>query len=135
MKAPRPQLLRRLAAFAMVGGIGFVVDASLTEAFVRLGAGPYLGRALAVAVAIAVTYVLNRRVTFRAPAAGRPGRRLRYLVVSLVSITVNYLVYALAMATVAGLRPALAVALGSAIAMTMNYLGYSRLVFRAADGA
>ena len=64
----------------------------------------------------------------------RPARRgARYLAVSLASMAINYGVYAAATHWLVGLRPALCVALGSAVAMVTNYLGYARFVFASDD--
>ncbi|WP_053239435.1 GtrA family protein [Pleomorphomonas koreensis] len=121
---------RRLGGFALAGFSGFFVDAGLTEALAALGVSPYLGRVAAVAVAIAVTYAINRNLTWKDRRAPVPGRRARYVAVSLTSIAVNYLVFAAALATISGLRPLIAVAAGTGVGMVMNYAGYSRLVFR-----
>ncbi|WP_237152722.1 GtrA family protein [Oryzibacter oryziterrae] len=123
--------LGRIIRFATVGGTGFVVDAGITEALVYLGLSPYLARVLAVAAAIAVTYALNRRFTFKTGASdARRGReRAAYLAVSLASIALNYAVYAAAIYLIPGLQPVIGVAFGSGVAMFTNYFGYSRLVF------
>lgn len=125
-----PSLVRRLGGFALAGFSGFAVDAGLTEALAGLGVSPYLGRVFAVAVAIAVTYAINRNLTWKERRAPVPGRRARYLAVSLVSIAANYLVFAAALAILPGLRPVLAVAAGTGVGMVMNFVGYSRLVFK-----
>ncbi len=123
-------VVRRLGGFALAGFSGFLVDAGLTEALASLGVSPYLGRIFAVAVAIAVTYTINRNFNWRERRAPVPGRRMRYLAVSLVSISANYLTFAAALAALPGLRPVIAVAAGTGVDMVMNYIGYSRLVFR-----
>lgn len=125
-----PSLVRRLGGFALAGFSGFAVDAGLTEALAGLGVSPYLGRVFAVAVAIAVTYAINRNLTWKERRAPVPGRRARYLAVSLVSIAANYLVFAATLAILPGLRPVLAVAAGTGVGMVMNFVGYSRLVFK-----
>lgn len=122
--------VRRLVGFASAGFSGFLVDAGLTETLARLGLTPYLGRVFAVAIAIGVTYTINRNLTWKERRAPVSGRRTRYIAVSLVSITANYLVFAAALAALPGLRPVIAVAAGTGVGMVMNYVGYSRLVFR-----
>jgi len=121
---------RRLGGFALAGFSGFLVDAGLTEALAGLGVSPYVGRVFAVAIAIAVTYTINRNLTWRERRAAVPGRRTRYVAVSLVSIAANYLTFAAALAAIPDLRPVLAVAAGTGIGMVLNFIGYSRLVFR-----
>ncbi|WP_370678326.1 GtrA family protein [Pleomorphomonas sp. PLEO] len=114
----------------MAGFSGFFVDAGLTEALAGFGVSPYIGRVFAVAVAIAVTYTINHNFTWRERRAPVPGRRTRYVAVSLASIVVNYLTFAAALAVISGLRPVIAVAAGTGVGMVMNFVGYSRLVFR-----
>jgi putative flippase GtrA len=125
--------VRRLGGFVLAGFTGFVVDAGLTEALAALGASPYLGRIFAVAIAIAVTYTINRNLTWRERRAPVPGRRTRYVAVSLVSIVANYLTFAAALTVMPGLRPVIAIAAGTGVGMVMNYVGYSRLVFRRSE--
>jgi putative flippase GtrA len=123
---------RQLALFIAVGTIGFVIDAGLTELLVSRGVGPYLARVGALAVAVAVTFALNRRFTFPSRATGRAriGEFTRYIAANAVALAVNYGVYSLALALIAGLRPALAVAAGSLTAMVVSFAGYDRFVFR-----
>lgn len=128
-----PPVVRRFGGFAVAGLSGFVVDAGLTEVLAGFGVSPYFGRILAVAVAIAVTYAINRNFTWKERRQPVPGRRTRYLAVSLVSIGANYLVFAVALALLPGLRPVLAVAAGTGVGMVMNFAGYSRFVFKADD--
>jgi putative flippase GtrA len=129
-----PASIRRLSGFVVAGGIGFTVDAGITEGLVAGGFNPYLARVVAVAVAIATTYAINSGYTWKSGATQRPARRgARYLAVSLASMAINYGVYAAATHWLVGLRPALCVALGSAVAMVTNYLGYARFVFASDD--
>ncbi len=123
-------IARRLGGFALAGFSGFFVDAGLTELLASFGVSPYVGRVFAVAVAISVTYAINRNLTWKERRAPVPGRRTRYLAVSLVSIAVNYLTFAAALSLLPSLRPVVAVAAGTGVGMVMNYFGYSRLVFR-----
>ena len=126
-------VFRRFGGFAVAGLSGFVVDAGLTEALAGFGVSPYLGRILAVAIAIVVTYTINRNFTWKERRSPVPGRRARYLAVSLVSIAANYLVFAAALALLPGLRPLLAVAAGTGVGMVMNFAGYSRFVFKTGE--
>lgn len=123
------QTLKRLAGFAIAGLCGFVVDAGLTEALAALGVSPYAARIGAVAIAIALTYTINRHLTFGDRRGAAEGRRLRYVAVSLVAIAINYGAFALTIALLPGVRPIAGVALGTTIGMVMNYVGYSRFVF------
>lgn len=123
------QTVKRLASFALAGFSGFVVDAGITETLVALSVSPYVARIGAVAVAIAVTYAINRHLTFGDRRGGAGGQRLRYVAVSLLAIAFNYAAFAITIALLPGVRPIAGVIVGTAIGMVVNYLGYSRFVF------
>lgn len=123
------QRARRIGRFLLVGGTGFLVDAGLTELLVAAGLHPLAARAAAFALAVLVTYGLNRRFTFAAARPARAAEGGRYLAVNLAAMGVNYAVFAAVLAAVPGVRPFLAVACGSAVALAVSYAGYSRFVF------
>ena len=53
--------------FLAVGSVGFMVDAGVLWVLMSLGGDPYLSRGLSFAMAVSVTWALNRRWTFRGP--------------------------------------------------------------------
>lgn len=122
--------MRRQARFALVGGAGFLADAG---ALLALGAltplGPYVARVLSIGFALFVTWLLNRSLTFPPSARGVTVEGARYGGVGAATSLVNYAVYAALLAVVPGLQPLAALVVASAVAMTLSYLGYSRLVF------
>ncbi|MDB5571318.1 MAG: GtrA-like protein [Hyphomicrobiales bacterium] len=135
----RPPLLRRAAAllpqvrtFLMVGALGFAVDLSITLLLTQaLGAAPVLAKPFGVAGAFFLTFVMNRRFTFRRREAGRAaGDLARYFVSCATAQSVNYLVYcgALPLASLAGLAaggaPAVAAAsaMGAGVAANVTFL-------------
>lgn len=123
----------RVLSFAVVGGIGFVVDAGTTEGLVFAGASPLEARVVAIAAAILTTFLLNRTMTFRSDRRGAAavGEGGRYLVVALAVAAVNYAIYAALVIAFPGLRPVFAVVVATGFATVLSYLGYSRLVFGA----
>src|SRR4051794_15511124 len=56
--------------FALVGSIGFLVDAGILILIVKSGVNVHPARMASFAVAVCVTYALNRRFTFKSAAAG-----------------------------------------------------------------
>ena len=125
-------LAPRFLAFCATGGVGFVVDAGILAALVHgAGAGPYAARAVSLALAVTVTWALNRRFTF---ASGRrwAAEYGSYIAVQTVGALVNLTVYTGCIQAVAAFRdhPVAALAAGSAVALVANYCGAERLVFR-----
>lgn len=122
--------MKRLAAFVFAGGAGFLVDAAVLSLLLRLTPlDPFSARVVAIAVAMGVTYAINRSVTFG--PSGRPiaAEGARYGGVGLASAVLNYLVYAGALLIVPALPPLAALVIASGLAMAFSYLGYSRFVF------
>ena len=134
----RRSTARRIAGFAAVGSIGFGSDAAVTHCLIGLGLNAFLGRALAILLAMATTYLLNRTLTFRDRADPDPariaGEASRYGLVAALSSVFNWLVYSAALLAVDGLPPIVAIVIGSAAAIVASYLGYSRYAFRGRGG-
>ncbi|MGE0724785.1 MAG: GtrA family protein [Alphaproteobacteria bacterium] len=124
-RLPDSPLLR----FAIVGTIGFVVDAGVLTLLHRAaGIDLYLGRLASFLAAATVTWALNRRFTFRAREPAGPGEWLRWVALMGGGAAINYLVYAWAIAGwPVALDPVAAVAAGSLAGLAWNYLGARRL--------
>ncbi len=125
--------LRQMLNFGIVGGIGFVVDASVLHVCVALGSGLYMGRVFSYLVAVTSTWALNRRYTFGA-ATGTSLRRewVRYAVSQLSGATVNLSTYSIlvSMIAVCAAYPTLAVAAGCLAGMLINFTVARHFVFR-----
>lgn len=122
--------------FAAVGGIGFLVDAVALYALVKLGGAPLLMRLVSFAVAVSVTWALNRLWTF-AKTAQTPRREyVTYVSVQTAGVAVNYAVYALvlSMLTPSPAHAVFALACGSAVALVGNFVGARTLVYRDVRG-
>lgn len=122
--------MKRLLAFAIAGGLGFVVDAAVLALLLRLTVlGPFAARIISIAVAMAATWIINRTFTFGPSGRSLAAEGSRYGAVGLAAALFNYVVYSALLLIVPGLSPFLALLAASASAMTASYLGYSRLVF------
>jgi putative flippase GtrA len=120
--------------FGMVGVVGFVVDAGVLQALVSMaGWGPIAARAVAVPTAVFATWLLNRSFTFP-EAQGGPAwpSLMRYAAVSALGASVNFVAYtSLVMASsFMAARPLVPLAIGSVIAMIVNYLGSKHFAFK-----
>ena len=133
----REFLINRLpagfAAFLLVGGVGFVVDASILATLVhRYEWGDYTARMVSFPVAVVVTWLLNRRFAFPGGATARRGQEYtRYLGVQTVGSLINFAVYSLCIATipVMDLWPVLALAVGVMVQIPFNFIGMQKFVF------
>lgn len=126
----RQPLAGRLARFAIVGSVGFAVDAGALWLLTRAGVPPLAGRLASIGVALFVTWRLNRSVTFRAAGAGSALEFGQYVLVGAVSSAVNYATFAGLIGSGAISSPLAALAVGSAVAMTVTFLGLDRIVYR-----
>lgn len=120
--------------FAVAGATGFAVDAALvlllTNAF---GWQPIVARMPAFAVALVVTWLINRAWTFQNKRAGRSllAEFASYGAVQLMAMAANIGVYALVIALTGETTLDLMAALvtGSGLGMAINYLGARKFVF------
>lgn len=119
--------------FALAGVVGFLVDAGLLLVVGSL-LGPFGGRLVSFAAAVATTWLINRNFAFadRAAVDGKVGEFLRYFLAMLPGAVVNWLVYSL-IVSIGADNPTvliLAVAMGSLAGMAANLTAANGLVFR-----
>lgn len=130
--SPAAETRQRFFRFALVGGLGFMVDASVLTLLVNgMGYGHYGSRAVSFTLAVTVTWLVNRRWVFQ---AGSPTRReySGYFVVQLLGAVINLAVYVLVIELHPPLAktPVLPLAVGSVVAMFSNFLLARRFVYR-----
>lgn len=130
---PPRSLAVRLLAFGFAGLIGFVIDvAVLTALTTYAGLNPFAARVMAIAVAAGCTWFVNRSFTF-APVKRIDGDLAReggrYGVVAFAAAAINWCVYSLTLLVLPDLPPVIAAVVGSLVAMTFSYQGYSRFAF------
>lgn len=122
--------MQRLVRFAFAGGIGFVADAAVLWLLLAVTPlGPFVARMLSIGFALCVTWQLNRHLTFSPSNRGMAQEGARYGGVGIATSVVNYLVYSAMLFAVPATPPLAALAVASLVAMTLSFLGYSRLVF------
>jgi putative flippase GtrA len=126
-------LKRQLIRFAIAGFVGFVVDAGLLYGALWVGLGYFVGRIISFFCAVITTWAINRRLAFR----GRSRRPwlvefVHYLMAMILGGAVNYAAYSLVvlMAPRTVLTPLIAVAVGVAAGMSINFLSAKFWVFR-----
>lgn len=122
--------MNRILRFAFVGGLGFLTDAAVLALLLAVTPlGPFLARLLSIACAITVTWLCNRTLTFQSSGRGMLKEGTRYGGVAIAVALFNYFVYSGLLLAMPWMSPLVALVASSLAAMTLSYLGYSRLVF------
>ena len=121
--------------FAAVGGLGFLTDISVLRLCLwGLHLSAFQGRAISLACAMQVTFLVNGLVVFRCLSWRGCGRQwLAYMAANGLGNLINYLVFA---GLVASRLPAVsrngwALVIGSVIAYAFNFLCTRLMVFGA----
>lgn len=123
----------RFLRFAIVGAIGFVIDAGLlTTLHNGGGLDPFSSRLISISVSAFTTWRLNRSLTFGASDLSQANEGLRYALVAAATAGFNYLVYVLLLLGFLGMPPIAAAIAATLAAMFFSYAGYSRFVFSGA---
>jgi putative flippase GtrA len=125
--------LGRFSSFAVVGGLGFIVDGAILSTLVHVYAWPHpSARAVSFAAAVTVTWYCNRRWVF-SRTADRAREYGAYFSVQAIGAVINLGTYALVIALFPPLAraPLLPLAAGAVLALLFNYSGASRWVFAA----
>jgi len=122
--------------FAAVGAAGFAVDAGVLTLLVSLlGSNVYAARAVSFAVAVFVTWLINRRWTFAnrgvgpVPSAG--AEYARYVAVQVTGALANLGVFVVVLAIEPTLvrYPVLPLAFGAVAGLAVNFVGARTWVF------
>jgi putative flippase GtrA len=132
------RIAEQIPAFAAIGVIGYLVDATITYVGAKyLGLSPELARPPGFLVATIVNFSLNRSITFRRSRAPLLRAFFRYCGVAAVGLAVNYAVYSVCVVLAPrigiGVTPAILpvfVAVGSAAAMVLTFVGFRFFAFR-----
>jgi len=125
-RARRPGL-GRAVRFVIAGSLGFLVDAGVLLSL-ESRVGPFAAQSAAYAVAVLVTFALNRAWTFQAGAAPWAPQGIRYVVTTVAGAFVVNGLYAAGVAL--GAPSLLALAISALVWAVLGY-GLMRLwVFR-----
>jgi putative flippase GtrA len=126
----RPANWLQLVRFALVGGVGFVINILVYAALVHgAGADYHVASVLAWLVAVLNNFVLNRHWTFDAGDGRAHFQAMRFLVVSLVALAANQLLLTVFVES-AGIEKVAAQALAVVGSMPLNFLGNKLWSFR-----
>ena len=123
--------LRHYGGFVLAGVSALTTDATvllvLTESFAM---APLLARPVGIAVAMVVSWLINRTVTFSATTPPNLAEFARFAAVSWTAQAVNYTIFAAVLLLRPETAPVIALILASLVAMFVSYAGYRFGVFR-----
>ncbi len=133
MKSLSIPFLLNVAMFGVVGVVGFVFDAGVLYAL-KGTIGLYPAKLVSFIVAVFVTWLLNRMLTFKKSPSGMNLRRefSQYFLLMIAGGVVNYLAFWISTTfshTVLA-YPVIGVAIGSLCGMVFNYTSAKLFVFK-----
>ena len=123
--------------FALVGILGFAVDASVLTLLLTAHIGLLSSRCLSYVSAASCTWLLNRRWTFNDSRSSPARQWARFLAANSCGGAVNYGVYAVLVLhwNTSIIFPVVAVAIGSICGLAINFLLSKYVVFEMARSA
>ena len=122
---------RRYGGFLLGGALAFLTDAAVLVGLTRwLGLSPFFARPFSISVAMIVSWLINRTITFAQTTPPTFAELGRFAAVAWSAQAVNYCVFALILLAMPGLEPVLALALACLVSMFFSFTGYKHGVFR-----
>lgn len=122
--------LFQFARFAGVGGLGLIVDVGITVLLIRHGLDPLLSRIVAISLAMATTWRLNRALTFGPSEFGQAREGIRYFGIATLVALVNYAIFAILVLSYPELFPGIAVVIAVAVSTGLSFQGYRTFAFK-----
>ena len=126
--------IREIISFAAVGTVGFLLDAAIVWALTQFtNITPIWAKLIAFPFAVTLTWLLNRNSTFKDRKQPNYLKEwAKYIQVNSLGAITNNVSFIILVAKIDYLyqQPIIAVALGSIIGMTFNYLGSKIWVFK-----
>lgn len=125
-------LQKQISRFAVVGGLGFLVDIGVTMLLIAFGLDAFIARIAAIMLAVLTTWRLNRAITFGASESSQAREGMRYFAVAFCVAIVNYAIYAGLLMTISGMSPAIAIIIAVGCATVLSFCGYRLYAFKSA---
>jgi putative flippase GtrA len=123
LELQRPETAFAGARFLMVGLVGLLTDATVYTVCSQAGLPDAAARAISLAAATAVTWLLNRAFTFGASPRSALAESLRYALVALGAQGFNYLLFLGLRAAVPPAPALYCLATSAACAAVLSFLG------------
>ena len=125
--------VRHWGGFLLAGLSALAADTAVLSLLTRVfGISPFVARPFGIAVAMVVSWLINRTVTFKMEAAPSLAEFSKFAGVSITSQIVNYGVFASILIAWPLLSPELALLLACFVSMFVSYAGFRFGVFGSA---
>lgn len=132
-------MINQVIRFSIIGVIGFIVDASvLTLCYSTIKLNVYLSRFFSFSLAVLVTWLLNRKITFCVAEGRGQSKKAEYINYNLVQACgalMNLTIFSLLVSVNDLLLeyPVVPLAIAAVIAMIFNFLALKRWVYCGAE--
>lgn len=124
---------RHYGGFLLAGLCALATDTAALALLTRVaGLSPFIARPFGIALAMIVSWLINRTITFSAGTPPTIAEFSRFAGVSITSQLVNYAVFAALLIAMPGLMPELALLAACFVSMFVSYVGFRFGVFGAA---
>lgn len=117
--------------FLLIGGLGFVIDASVTYMLIVMGFAPWLARIPAILLAMVFTWLGNRQFTYKVKQTRSAAEAMRYAFTAIAMALVNYATFVVLVSY--GMWPVAAVIVATACQTILSFHAYRSLVFKDAE--
>lgn len=126
-----PGAARHWGGFLLGGILALVTDAGVLQ-LLTAGAGldPLVARPLAISVAMVVSFLVNRTITFAMPGRPTLAELGQFAAVSWTAQAINYAVFAAILLAMPATHPVAALIAASLVSMIVSYVGFRFGVFR-----
>jgi putative flippase GtrA len=126
-------LARHYGGFVLAGLAALATDTAVLALLTRgVGMSPFLSRPFGIALAMVVSWLINRTITFSAKVAPSFFEFAKFAGVSITSQVVNYIVFATLLLSFPVLMPEIALLMACFVSMFVSYAGFRFGVFRSA---
>lgn len=127
---------RHYGGFVLAGLCALATDTAALALLTRvIGLSPFIARPFGIALAMVVSWLINRSVTFATEEPASLTEFAKFAGVSVTSQLVNYAVFALLLVAYPLLMPELALLSACFVSMFVSYTGFRFGVFRSGPPA
>ncbi len=124
------EALRHYGGFLLAGTLAFLTDVSVLMVLTReAGLDPLIARLFAIGSAMAISWLINRTITFRVGVPPSAGEFLRFASLAWLTAALNYAIFAAVLLTNPATPPLAALVISSLSAAVFAYICMRFAVF------